>query len=135
MVLFANHFDARYSVVAKTSVSWNGGRSWSHMSAPNSWKCSESPCFLHSSNTEGVVRVATNAGAPGLVLLSGNAGPSLNLDNNEQNVFISFDSGETWMLLKNGSHTVSFGPKGSSLIMIPDSRPTQHFRHGYCCGI
>uniref|UniRef100_A0A8C5R5H3 Sortilin related VPS10 domain containing receptor 1 n=1 Tax=Leptobrachium leishanense TaxID=445787 RepID=A0A8C5R5H3_9ANUR len=120
----------------KTFITYNKGRDWHLLQAPdsdlrgNSVNCLLPYCSLHlhlkvSENPYTTGNIASRDTAPGIIVASGNIGSELS--ESELSMFISSDAGNTWRQIFEEEHSVLFLDQGGVLVaMKHTSLPIRH---------
>uniref|UniRef100_A0A8C5R636 Sortilin related VPS10 domain containing receptor 1 n=1 Tax=Leptobrachium leishanense TaxID=445787 RepID=A0A8C5R636_9ANUR len=111
----------------KTFITYNKGRDWHLLQAPdsdlrgNSVNCLLPYCSLHlhlkvSENPYTTGNIASRDTAPGIIVASGNIGSELS--ESELSMFISSDAGNTWRQIFEEEHSVLFLDQGGVLVAM-----------------
>ncbi|CAH2322510.1 VPS10 domain-containing receptor 1 [Pelobates cultripes] len=120
----------------KTFITYNKGRDWHLLQAPdsdlrgNSVNCLLPYCSLHlhlkvSENPYTTGNIASRDTAPGIIVASGNIGSELT--ETELSMFISSDAGNTWRQIFEEEHSVLYLDQGGVLVaMKHTSLPIRH---------
>ncbi|KAM4669955.1 VPS10 domain-containing receptor SorCS1 [Amazona ochrocephala] len=120
----------------KTFITYNKGRDWSLLQAPNTdlrgnpVHCLLPYCSLHlhlkvSENPYTSGNIATRDTAPSIIVASGNVGTELS--DKDISMFVSSDAGNTWRQIFEEEHSVLYLDQGGVLVaMKHTSLPIRH---------
>ncbi|XP_038267188.2 VPS10 domain-containing receptor SorCS1 isoform X2 [Dermochelys coriacea] len=120
----------------KTFITYNKGRDWRLLQAPdtdlrgNPVRCLLPYCSLHlhlkvSENPYTSGNIASRDTAPSIIVASGNIGTELS--DNDINMFVSSDAGNTWRQIFEEEHSVLYLDQGGVLVaMKHTSLPIRH---------
>ncbi|CAD5115363.1 DgyrCDS4342 [Dimorphilus gyrociliatus] len=106
-----------------TLISYDRGAEWKSVPVPKNAECSMEVCSLQIYNSysasQGVKgsRPVSVANAPGLIIVHGHVGDSL--QRRDTDVYISNDGGYSFFLALKGPHIVQIGDHGGLLVAIP----------------
>ncbi|XP_049577470.1 VPS10 domain-containing receptor SorCS1 isoform X2 [Syngnathus scovelli] len=111
----------------KTYITYNRGRDWRLLQAPNkdlrgnSIHCMPPYCSLHlhlhvSANPYTSGSIASRESAPGIIVASGSSGSELTTSN--VSVYITSDAGNTWRQIFNEEYAVLYLDQGGALVAI-----------------
>eukprot|EP00386_Alphamonas_edax_P014095 GDKI01043378.1.p1 GENE.GDKI01043378.1~~GDKI01043378.1.p1 ORF type:complete len:717 (+),score=231.79 GDKI01043378.1:264-2153(+) len=124
---------ARSEEVVKTVITFDKGAVWSYLRAPKvdsigqKIDCPPDRCWLH---LHGVTNFHSYApfysvdNAVGIIMGTGNVGPSLRYEPDEINTYLSRDGGLTWVEAHKGAFIYEFGDHGGLIVMADDLRKT-----------
>jgi len=120
----------------RTVVSFDKGAAWTYLRPPKvdslgkPYDCSSKPlddCALHLHGTTSWDLYApfySSESSVGIVMGTGNVGPSLRFEPEETNTFLSRDGGLTWVEAHKGAYIYEFGDHGGLIVMANDLKKT-----------
>jgi hypothetical protein len=120
----------------RTVVSFDKGAAWSYLKPPRvdsvgkPYECAgrnAEECSLHLHGTTSWDFYApfySIETAVGIIMGTGNVGPTLRFEPEETNTFLSRDGGLTWMEAHKGAFIYEFGDHGGLIVMADDLKKT-----------
>lgn len=105
----------------RTVISYDDGRHWKYLSVDDSKCKGDESCGLnlHSVLDKSNVGRIFSSPAPGVIAGIGNLGTKLK-DYEDGDMFVSHDSGLTWVKSKSDAHKYEFGDSGNVMVAIQD---------------
>eukprot|EP00927_Polykrikos_kofoidii_P016941 TRINITY_DN17699_c0_g1_i1.p1 TRINITY_DN17699_c0_g1~~TRINITY_DN17699_c0_g1_i1.p1 ORF type:complete len:1016 (+),score=209.35 TRINITY_DN17699_c0_g1_i1:93-3050(+) len=120
----------------RTVISFDKGGAWNYLKPPRvdsvgkTYECAGKPiqeCALHLHGTTSWDLYApfySVESAVGIIMGTGNVGPSLRFEPEETDTFLSRDGGLTWMQAHKGAFIYEFGDHGGLILMADDLKKT-----------
>lgn len=114
----------------RTKISYDDGHSWSYLSVDDSVCKGDDSCGLnlHSLTHKSNVGRIFSSPAPGVIAGIGNTGSTLK-DYEDGDLYVSHNSGLTWIRSRSDAHKYEFGDSGNVMVAINDegSSNTMHY--------
>jgi len=120
----------------RTTISFDKGGAWTYLKPPRvdslgkAYDCAGKPaeeCSLHLHGTTSWDFYApfySSENSVGIIMGTGNVGPSLRFEPEETNTYLSRDGGLTWMEAHKGAYIYEFGDHGGLIVMADDLKKT-----------
>ncbi|KAI9596915.1 hypothetical protein BDF19DRAFT_437196 [Syncephalis fuscata] len=139
--LSAVQVDATTKKQIVTYMSYNDGRTWSTLKAPEqdmegrAYNCDKKcTLHLHGQSTAGNQgEIFSSPGTPGLLMGVGNVGDQL-LPINKAHTYLSRDAGQTWSEIGKGANFHEFGNYGALIVMVDQLVPTKVLQYSWDMG-
>lgn len=125
---------AKEESVVRTVISFDKGGAWSYLKPPRvdstgkQIECPPDKCWLHLhgiTNFHNYAPFYSTENAIGIIMGTGNVGPSLRFEPDQTNTYISRNGGLTWMEAHKGAFIYEYGDHGGLVVMADDVRKTK----------
>lgn len=125
---------AKEESVVRTVISFDKGGAWSYLKPPRvdstgkQIECPPDKCWLHLhgiTNFHNYAPFYSTENAIGIIVGTGNVGPSLRFEPDQTNTYISRNGGLTWMEAHKGAFIYEYGDHGGLVVMADDVRKTK----------
>jgi len=125
---------AKEETVVRTVISFDKGGAWSYLKPPRvdstgkQIDCPPDKCWLHLhgiTNFHNYAPFYSTDNAIGIIMGTGNVGPSLRFEPDQTNTYLSRNGGLTWIEAHKGAFIYEYGDHGGLVVMADDVRKTK----------
>lgn len=125
---------AKEESVVRTVISFDKGGAWSYLKPPRvdstgkQIECPPDKCWLHLhgiTNFHNYAPFYSTENAIGIIMGTGNVGPSLRFEPDQTNTYLSRNGGLTWIEAHKGAFIYEYGDHGGLVVMADDVRKTK----------